>query len=77
MLFRIESHDFSFYVVLYWLSTLFISIGTNGPRHKLMQYETNLINLQISMEESFKSFLVSDGEGSLDAGVLICDRGTD
>ena len=28
------------------------------------------------MEESFKSFLVSDGDGSSDAGVLICDRGT-
>jgi hypothetical protein len=51
-------------------------IGINGPRPKLMQYETNLINLQISMEESFKSFLVSDGQGSSEAGVLICDRGT-
>ena len=50
--------------------------GINGPRPKLMQYETNLINLQISMEESFKSFLVSDGQGSSEAGVLICDRGT-
>lgn len=53
-----------------------ILVGINGPRYKLMQYETNLINLQISMEESFKSFLVSDGDGSSDAGVLICDRGT-
>lgn len=51
-------------------------IGINGPRPKLMQYETNLINLQISMEESFKSFLDSDGQGSSEAGVLICDRGT-
>ena len=51
-------------------------IGTNGPRHKLLQYEKNLMNLQISMEDSFKSFLISDAEGSSDASVLICDRGT-
>ena len=72
----LSRHDSSFYLTFLRHQIMRILVGINGPRHKLMQYETNLINLQISMEESFKSFLVSDGDGSSDAGVLICDRGT-
>ena len=72
---KLSPQDSSFYLTFLRHQLMQILIGINGPRHKLMQYETNLINLQISMEESFKSFLVSDGDGSSDAGVLICDRG--
>ena len=50
-------------------------VGIDGPREKLLQYEINLINLQISMEDSFKSFLDVDGPESTTPGVLICDRG--
>ena len=49
--------------------------GIDGPRKKLLQYEVNLINLQITMEDSFKSFLELDGLDNTAPGVLICDRG--
>jgi hypothetical protein len=45
--------------------------GIDGPRDKLLTYETNLLKLQLSMEDSFKNIAGLNDEPT----VVIYDRG--
>jgi hypothetical protein len=45
--------------------------GIDGPRDKLLKYETNLIRLQLNMEDSFRGIAELNEEPT----ILILDRG--
>ena len=47
----------------------------NGPRHTLLEYETNLLQLQLSMESTFIDMAALMSKESSQPSVILCDRG--
>ena len=63
------------YLSISHLTPLPIPSGLNGPRHTLLEYETSLIQLQLSMESTFIDMAALMSKESSQPSVILCDRG--